>query len=54
MKTDYNKRKGLICITKSEKLNNEYDIERYKKSIKEFNKNPKTYSLQEVKKELGL
>lgn len=37
-----------------EKIENEYDLECYKKAIKEFEKNPKTYTLDEVKKELDL
>ncbi len=37
-----------------EKIEDEYDLECYKKAIKEYNKNPKTYSIDEVKKELGL
>ena len=36
------------------KIEDEYDLECYKKAIKEYNKNPKTYSIDEVKKELGL
>lgn len=37
-----------------EKIENEYDLECYEKAIKEFEKNPKTYTLDEVKKELNL
>ncbi len=37
-----------------EKIEDEYDLECYEKAIKEFNKNPKTYTMEEVKKELGL
>ena len=37
-----------------EKIEDEYDLECYKKAIKEYNKNPRTYSIDEVKKELGL
>ena len=44
----------LIRNAVLEKIENEYDLECYKKAIKEFKKNPKTYSLQDVKKELGL
>ena len=32
----------------------EYDLECYKKAITEYKKNPKTYTLDEVKEELGL
>ena len=37
-----------------EKIEDEYDLETYKKAIKEHEKNPKTYTLEEVKEELGL
>ena len=37
-----------------EKIENEYDLECYEKAIKEFKKDPKTYTLDEVKKELDL
>ena len=37
-----------------EKIEDEYDLECYYKAKKEFDKNPKTYTLEEVKKELGL
>lgn len=37
-----------------EKIENEYDLECYEKAIKEYKKDPKTYTLDEVKKELDL
>lgn len=37
-----------------EKIENEFDLDCYKKTVKAYNKNPKTYSLDEVKKELDL
>ena len=37
-----------------EKIEDEYDFKCYYKSKKEFDENPKTYTLEEVKKELGL
>lgn len=37
-----------------EKIEDEYDLKAYKKAMEEYNKNPKTYTLEEVKKELGL
>lgn len=37
-----------------EKIEDEYDLECYEKAIKEYEKNPKTYTLEEVKKELDL
>ncbi len=37
-----------------EKIEDEYDLESYKKAMKEYQENPKTYTLEEVKKELGI
>lgn len=37
-----------------EKIENEYDLECYKKAMKEYKKNPKTYTMEEAKKELDL
>lgn len=37
-----------------EKIEDEYDLECYKKAKAEFDKNPKTYTMEEVKEELGL
>lgn len=37
-----------------EKIENEYDLELYNKAIQEYKKNPKTYTVEEIKKELGL
>ncbi len=37
-----------------EKIENEYDLKCYKKAIEEYKKNPKTYTLDEVKRELEL
>ncbi len=44
----------LIRNAVIEKIENEYDLECYKKAIEEYEKNPKTYSLEEVKKELEM
>ena len=44
----------LIRNAVLEKIENEYDLECYNKAIKEYKKNPKTYTMDEVKKELGL
>ena len=44
----------LVRIAVLEKIENEYDLECYKNAIKEYNKNPKTYTMEEVKKELGI
>ena len=37
-----------------EKIEDEYDLECYNKAVEEFNKNPKTYTMEEVKEGLGL
>ncbi len=44
----------LIRNAVIEKIENEYDLKAYNKAIEEYNKNPKTYTLEEVKKELDL
>lgn len=44
----------LIRSAVMEKIEDEYDLECYNKAIKEYKDNPKTYTLKEVKKELGL
>ena len=44
----------LIRNAVLEKIENEYDLESYNKAIEEYRKNPKTYTLEEVKEELGL
>lgn len=37
-----------------EKIENEYDFECYKKAMEEYKKNPKTYTIEEIKEELEL
>ena len=37
-----------------EKIEDEYDLKCYENSLKEYNLDPKTYTLDEVKKELNL
>ncbi len=37
-----------------EKIEDEYDLKAYKKAMEEYKQNPKTYTLEEVKKGLGL
>ena len=37
-----------------EKIEDEYDLKCYKEALKEHEKNPKTYTLDEIEKELGL
>lgn len=44
----------LIRNAVLEKIEDEYDLECYKKAIEEYKKNPKTYTLEEVKEELEL
>ncbi len=42
----------LIRNAVLEKIEDEYDLECYKKAIEDYKKNPKTYTMEEVKKEL--
>lgn len=44
----------LIRNAVIERIEDEYDLECYKKAMEEYKKNPKTYTLDEVKEELGL
>lgn len=44
----------LIRNAVIEKIENEYDLECYKKAMEEYKREPKTYTLNEVKEELGL
>ena len=44
----------LIRNAVLEKIENEYDLQSYEKAIKEYKENPKTYTLEEVKEEMGL
>lgn len=44
----------LIRVAVMEKIEDEYDLESYHKAMEEYKKNPKTYTMEEVKKELGL
>ena len=37
-----------------EKIENEYDLGCYKKAMEEYKKNPKTYTIEEIKEELEL
>ncbi len=37
-----------------EKIEDEYDIALFDEAMKEYKKNPKTYSIEELKKELDL
>ena len=44
----------LIRNAVLEKIENEYDLDCYNKAIEEYKKDPKTYSMEEIKKELNL
>ena len=44
----------LIRAIVLEKIEEELDLKAYEKAMEEFHKNPVTYSLEEVKKELEL
>ena len=44
----------LIRNAVLEKIEDEYDLESYNKAMKEYKKNPKKYTMKEVKEELGL
>ena len=44
----------LIRNAVLEKIEDEYDLECYKRAIKKYKENPKTYTLEEMKKELEL
>lgn len=44
----------LIRQTVIERIEDEYDLELFNEALKEYKENPKTYSLKEIEKELGL
>lgn len=44
----------LIRNAVMEKIEDEYDLKSYNKAMEEYGKNPKTYTFNEVKEELGL
>jgi len=44
----------LIRNAVLEKIEDEYDLKCYKKAIEEYKKNPKTFTMDEIKKELEL
>ena len=44
----------LIRNAVLEKIEDEYDLKSYNKAIEEYKKNPKTYTMEELKKELEI
>lgn len=44
----------LVRMAVLEKIENEYDLRVYEEAMEEYKVNPKTYSLEELEKELGL
>ena len=44
----------LIRNAVLEKIEDEYDLKSYNKAIEEYKKNPKTYTMKELKKELEI
>ena len=44
----------LVRRSVIERIEDEYDLKAYEEAMEEFKKNPVTYSLDEVEKELGL
>ena len=44
----------LVRVAVLEKIEDEYDLDCYNKAIKEFHKDPTTFTLEEVKKDLDL
>lgn len=44
----------LIRNSVLEKIEDEYDLKCYNEAIKKYKDNPKTYTLEEVERELGL
>ncbi len=43
----------LIRNAIMEKIDNEYDLQYYYEAMEQYRQNPKTYTLKEVKKEMG-
>ena len=44
----------LVRQAVTERIENEYDLELFDKALAEFEANPVTYTLEEVKRELGI
>ena len=43
----------LVRQSVFERIEEEYDLKAFERAMEDYKKNPKTYSLDEVKKELG-
>ncbi|MBQ6035675.1 MAG: ribbon-helix-helix protein, CopG family [Lachnospiraceae bacterium] len=44
----------LIRQTVLQRIEDDYDLKSYREAIKEYNADPRTYTLDEMEKELGL
>ena len=44
----------LIRQSVMERIENEYDLDAFRKAMEEYRENPQTYSLEEMERELGL
>ena len=44
----------LVRSSVIEKIEDEYDLKAYEKAISEYRKNPVTYSLDEIEREIGM
>ena len=44
----------LVRQSVMERIENEYDLDAFRKAMDEYNENPQTYSLEEMERELGL
>ena len=43
----------FVRETVLERIEDEYDLDAYEKAMDDFKKNPKTYSIDEIKEDLG-
>ncbi len=44
----------LVRQSVMERIENEYDLDAFRKAMEEYRENPQTYSLEEMERELGL
>lgn len=44
----------LVRQSVMERIENEYDLDAFRKAMEEYRDNPQTYSLEEMERELGL